>query len=75
VGKYIPGHSFDPQVERFYIRGRRLYYSSEPARSEPVQPMTIFNNIQVGTVQSGASVTGVSLGGSFSAHTENKNFA
>ncbi len=74
VDKYIPGHSFDPQVERFYIRGRRLYYSSEPASSEPVQPMTIFNNIQVGTVQSGANVTGVSLDGPLSVQTENKYF-
>ena len=67
VGRYIPAHSFDPKMERFYIRGRRIYYSAEPAAPEPVQPMTIFNNIHVGTVEKGGTVTGVILGDSSSA--------
>lgn len=67
IHRYIPAFDFDPKRERFYIRNRRIYYSAEPAMVEPVQPINIFNNIRVGSVASGGTVTGVALDGSASA--------
>jgi hypothetical protein len=71
VEKYIPSYTFDPEKEGFYIRGRRVYYTSEPAKPELLQPLTIFNNIQVGKVEAGGTVTGVALDGATSARIQN----
>jgi len=67
ISRYIPTYDFDPKLERFHIRSRRIYYSTEPAVPEPVQPMNIYNSIRVGTVESGGTVTGVILDGKGSA--------
>ena len=71
ISRYIPAYDFDPKQESFYIRSRRIYYTAEPAAPEPVQPLNIFNNIRVGTVESGGSVTGVALEGKGSAIIQN----
>lgn len=71
IAKYIPAYHFDPSQEHIYIRGRRVYYSAEPPIKLPDQQVTIFNNISVGKVESGGSVTGVVLDGSSSAQIHN----
>ncbi len=71
IGRYIPTYDFDSKSERFYIRSRRIYYTAEPAAPEPVQPVTIYNTIRVGTVESGGTVTGVALDGKGSAVVQN----
>ena len=71
ITKYIPGHSFDPRLEYLYIRGRRVYYASKPAIPEPSHTVTIFNNIRVGKVEAGGTVTGVVLDETSAAQIQN----
>ena len=63
VDKYVPGYKFSDALETFMIRGNHLiYYQNKAAAPRgPEKTMVIQSTVNIGTVQEGANVSGVTI--------------